>query len=419
MRILVTHVFGYVNKGDWMLLDALLQSLADAFPGAELLGICRDPASQARYFPQVRWSTQYGTSSRGGLRRRADNVAGLLVGVWRNVVRPSFLPRGAGGRASCFADLDLVVACPGGYLEDSNPSIVSNLAHLQMAVASGAPVILAPQSIGPFHSPFWRRRAAKLLRRTQRVIVRESASERIVRDELQLPDELVQQLPDMAFYDNRVDEAGAEAALAKLGVEPRRFLAATVLDWYFPGSNAPAQARAAYLANVAQVARELRARHGVSTLVLKQVEAGFGTPGDESAMHELHRLAPEAVAVDETNYPPPIMRGIIGRSLAFLGSRMHSNVFALQTGAPLAAIAYLPKTRGMMEMAGLGDQVVDIADFTAEELRAKIDFALDPQNRERFAEAKRRVDALGAEGRREFRRILLDAVAETATRRNR
>jgi colanic acid/amylovoran biosynthesis protein len=44
----------------------------------------------------------------------------------------------------------------------------------------------------------------------------------------------------------------------------------------------------------------------------------------------------------------------------FIGTRMHSNVFALSEGVPLVAIEYRFKTRGIMQMLGLERWVVDI-----------------------------------------------------------
>jgi colanic acid/amylovoran biosynthesis protein len=43
-----------------------------------------------------------------------------------------------------------------------------------------------------------------------------------------------------------------------------------------------------------------------------------------------------------------------------LGTRMHSNIFALGSGVPVLAIGYLHKTQGIMQMLGLSDWVIDI-----------------------------------------------------------
>jgi colanic acid/amylovoran biosynthesis protein len=44
----------------------------------------------------------------------------------------------------------------------------------------------------------------------------------------------------------------------------------------------------------------------------------------------------------------------------FVGTRMHSNIFALSQYVPAMAISYLPKTTYIMESLELSDYVVDI-----------------------------------------------------------
>ena len=44
----------------------------------------------------------------------------------------------------------------------------------------------------------------------------------------------------------------------------------------------------------------------------------------------------------------------------FVGTRMHSNIFALSMGVPVLAIGCQPKTSGLMEQLGLGEWTVPI-----------------------------------------------------------
>ena len=58
--------------------------------------------------------------------------------------------------------------------------------------------------------------------------------------------------------------------------------------------------------------------------------------------------------------------GIWSRCDMFIGTRMHSNIFALAGGVPTIAISYLHKTTGIMEDLGLSDWVIAIEEFTSE-----------------------------------------------------
>ena len=62
------------------------------------------------------------------------------------------------------------------------------------------------------------------------------------------------------------------------------------------------------------------------------------------------------------------MKGIIKDAQFFVGSRMHSNIFALQQGIPVIAISYQPKTEYIMSSLGLSDYSLSIIDLTKEDL---------------------------------------------------
>lgn len=53
------------------------------------------------------------------------------------------------------------------------------------------------------------------------------------------------------------------------------------------------------------------------------------------------------------------MKWIISRCQWFNGTRMHATIAGLSTGVPTTAIAYSPKTQGVFETCGLGHAVVD------------------------------------------------------------
>jgi|HigsolmetaAR202D_1030399.scaffolds.fasta_scaffold02532_11 Uncharacterized conserved protein len=414
MKILVTHVFGYANKGDWILLKSLLDVLEEAFPGAEIRGICRDPDAQALRFPKVKWFKQAGVSVRTGIRRRVENVLGLAKAVADYSIAPvlkgSSDAKGLFG--SCFRGVDLVVACPGGYLEDSNVSIITNLVHLHMALSTNAPVVLAPQSIGPFRSNLWAALTGSLLRRVQRIYVREEHSWKTVVERLGVPRQTVELAVDMALYGFESDQARAEEELRKYELTPGSYLAATVIDWYFPKSVDPGAARERYIRALAGVMRRLWTAHGIRTLLLKQVEAAAGVPGDDAVLNAVQNLAGEAVVVPPENYPPEVMQALIGASAAFLGSRMHSSVFAMQQGVPFVGIGYLPKTHGIMSMFGLGDYVCPIEEVSEDILYGMLVSAMS--DRERFLSAQASIRHQGGEARAKLIRALTGFVRQPA-----
>ncbi len=407
MVVLVTHVFGYANKGDHALLESLVKSIRVTFPDAVIRGICRHPATQKNFFPDVQWFRSLGGSCRQGIARQVENTYSTLCGFVRHMV-PSVaraVKWGVNSSPACYQGVDLVVACPGGYLEDSNHSIIPNLLELWFSIRSPAPVILAPQSIGPFRSRIWRWAASRILRRADYICVREDESRRIVLEDLGVPGHIVYSLPDMAFYDCDVSLASGEVARRSLGIaDAEDYACGTMVDWYFPFHPNPHQKKLRYISEVAAVARQIRAVLGMRTVMLKQIDASPGIAGDDEILHQLKALSDGAVICASEAYPPAVMRAIIAGAKLFLGSRMHSNIFAVQSAVPTVAIGYLPKTQAIMAMLGLGEFVCDIAEMDRHSFFRLACRAMD--SHEVFRMARDRLELLGQSGRNEFQALL-------------
>lgn len=69
--------------------------------------------------------------------------------------------------------------------------------------------------------------------------------------------------------------------------------------------------------------------------------------------------AGDRVRVVQAEYSASEMKWLIGQTDMFVGTRMHSTIAALSSGVPTAAIAYSQKTRGVFETCGQGDRVAD------------------------------------------------------------
>lgn len=410
--VLISHVYGYANKGDWALLDTTCRLILQTFPHSYLYGVCRDPASQALIFPTIYWVRQAGVSTADGWRRKYEVSLQLLWTLCRFSLlsRCTWFKGTATQLLQTFRRADLVIACPGGYLNDASFSIVTNIVHLWLAQRTGQPVLLAPQSVGPVKSAVLRRVLAASLKNVCAVCVRDTYSLRFVLEDLMVPANRVHLLPDMAFTDAEADTSTALVELRALGMANMAFAAATVVGWTFPYSDDPKGANDHYLHEVAAAFKLIYERLGLKTLLLKQVEASPGIEGDDSLMERIFSMASEAVVVSTRNYSPAVFRGVLSRAACFVGSRMHSNIFAVQVGIPVVALAYLPKTRGIMEMLALERYVCDIENVSAESLVETLTTAL--AHRDDFVRAKGRCAELGAACRERFTALLVASVRD-------
>lgn len=67
---------------------------------------------------------------------------------------------------------------------------------------------------------------------------------------------------------------------------------------------------------------------------------------------------------------------MIGYMDLFIGTRMHSNIFALSMHVPTVAIGYRHKTRGIMEMLQMENYVCDVSNIRFEDIAKKVEAAL-------------------------------------------
>jgi len=70
----------------------------------------------------------------------------------------------------------------------------------------------------------------------------------------------------------------------------------------------------------------------------------------------------------KNNYTAGELRAMYGEMDFFIGTRMHSNIFALSMDVPTIAIGYQWKTRGIMNMLELTDFVVNIEEISKKKL---------------------------------------------------
>lgn len=126
-----------------------------------------------------------------------------------------------------------------------------------------------------------------------------------------------------------------------------------------------------YEAGCAEVARHFIEHYGGRVILFPQV-LGPSTSQDDRvpARRIARRLSDMAPYVFLVEHPPSpgLLKAVYGQMDVFIGTRMHSNIFALSQGVPVIAIGYQPKTEGIMQMAGLGRWTISIQHATGQSL---------------------------------------------------
>lgn len=242
----------------------------------------------------------------------------------------------------------------------------------EVSIALRKPLVLAPQTFGPFSSPSASKRAANIVRRATMAWARDARSF-----------EILKRLLGDAFDPERhrlgVDVAfgmrpapPGEAVRAGLPFEQAATRGRPVIGFNVSGLiwNDPEKARsryrfkADYRAAVMGFLTRLLEREDVELLLVPHVLAPTGHfESDEDACEAAREALPAAVrdrahvlrGVDTA----PGAKWVIARCDWFCGTRMHATIAGLSSGVPTGSISYSDKTLGVFETCSVGDAVID------------------------------------------------------------
>ncbi|WP_191280111.1 polysaccharide pyruvyl transferase family protein [Nocardioides flavus (ex Wang et al. 2016)] len=233
------------------------------------------------------------------------------------------------------------------------------------ALRAGRPLVLLPQTYGPFTTPRARRLAERIVRSATVAYARDPRSFEQLR-ELAGPDADMTRLRD-----------GVDVAFA---LEPRRPNART-MDLLAPADGRPTagvnvsgllrDATAAaqfnivgdYVATMASLVRALLEADSHVVLVPHVHAPGGHGESDIDAIEMVLERLPADMKQHTTVVPPTLdaaeLKWCISRFDWFVGTRMHATIAALSTLTPAAAYAYSDKTLGVFETCGVGEHVID------------------------------------------------------------
>ena len=239
-----------------------------------------------------------------------------------------------------------------------------------LAMEMGLPLILLPQTYGPYASPKARATAAKILQGATQAWARDAASLVIARDllgekfdpsrhrcgvdmafglriERPADAELLQQISAWRSSGDLVVGLNVSGMLFESEQDVKRF---GFID--------------SYTDTVRELLRQLLRRPGVRIMLVPHVTAKNDPHTGDAAANEMlvRDLSPaerERVLLVPGTLGPMELKWVVGQCDWFCGTRMHACIAALSQGVPSTSIAYSDKTAGVFATAGVQDGVVD------------------------------------------------------------
>lgn len=383
VKILIINVHSAQNKGDAALLAMAIKYLRDVFPKSSFTIAANDldglTIAESKVGSFFYW--MHKVSSEGKMQWYPLGIMKILiVSLWalmtcRLFGRPSFLgvQRALKDTISVYFEADLVVSAPGNFLYSSGKFGFTFLVityTMGYALLAGKPLYLLPQSVGPLRRNRDRKLLRWILNRARIVMIREPLSkEELLNAGVNNPRCYL--MPDLAFALQGAPLQEAIAQLRAWNVDinaDRPLLGVTVINWGARTAKEGLQIR--YEEALIRAITYFLDNFGGKALFFPQVRSKAFVNDDLTVARRITaRLGKERhVLLIEEDLSPELLKAIYGLMDIFVGTRMHSNIFALSQGVPVIAIAYFPKTRGIMQMLGLEEWVLDIEKIAPESL---------------------------------------------------
>ena len=254
------------------------------------------------------------------------------------------------------------------------------VAPKRLALDLGVPLVLLPQTYGPFHLPSSRRAARAILAGAALAWARDARSFEALR-------ELAG-----ADFDPERHRLGVDVAFGLEARAPRAALPEAIAGWLHRPRSAPLvglnvsglianDPRASerfglevdYRAALRALVERLLERSDARVLLVPHVLVPDGAVESDplacrALRAELPRRDLERVEVLPAGLDQSETKWVLGQLDWFCGTRMHACIGALSSGVPAAGVAYSPKTRGVFETCGQGERVADLRRGTAAEL---------------------------------------------------
>lgn len=380
MKILITNIYSWKNKGDAAIVLSMLEDIKKQFPSAEIYLSSFDPNDNKKY-----GDFKFYRTINGILYPNFKNLPKCLMKfIWFMVrikifelinllgVKPYFLFFGElKEKIKSYSQFDLIIACGGGYLLTKSQlsifPIKTKTYDFYLASLFNKNYILYNQSIGPFMNQWHFLFIRKALSKAKLIICREVLTYNRLK-KYGLKNIILSH--DIAF---NLKSKENDALLRKYKYDKKNInIGITVRNWLKQNK------QKIYEKEIAKfIIQKINYDNKIVFYFMPQVIFKEFNDNDLIVARRICSYIPDkikknVIIVDEDLHPCEL-KYIISKMNFFIGTRMHSNIFALSSNVKTIAICYEPKTRGIMKMIGLNNYVMDMDKMASENLHKIFD----------------------------------------------
>ncbi|OIQ52779.1 colanic acid biosynthesis protein [Moorella thermoacetica] len=261
---------------------------------------------------------------------------------------------------------DIIIDISGDCIAQAHAfrrTFYANCYELLRPIVLGKPVVLAPQSIGPFENRLARGLATFILRRASFIMAREQITYDFLSNEMMLdrvrlvldsgfemPSASTERIREILYKERfEQDISGIVVGVTPDGIWPRFFNSLGADHLLEECINA-----------VVTVIDRLIKNYGANIILIPHSTSTFND--DRPIIKKICSAVEnrDKIKVFSGKYRPEEIKGIIGSCDIFIGGRMHACIAALSSYVPTVALSHSHKYFGIMEMLGQGSFVWDI-----------------------------------------------------------
>lgn len=265
------------------------------------------------------------------------------------------------------SESDFIVVCGGGFLGGKKLESLMHLFQMYINTKFKKDVYVMGNSIEPMTNKLVKKYTNKVLKKMTHVYAREIITYEYLKTIL--PKSKFSLIPDMAFM--LEDNYKKNSMIDELKKEAKNVYGITVRKWNFPNSKNPKEKMKIYIDSIIEFMDKEISKKNYFVFV-PQVIVGYADDTDVAKKIKAGLKNPDGFIIIEDDLSPNEIKSLISNFNYFIGTRMHSNIFATSMKIPTLAIAYEKKTVGIMHTVGLDEYVIDIENIDFNILEEKV-----------------------------------------------
>lgn len=381
-KITITNAYTWYNKGDAGILLGILESLKQIYsndisidilsftPEEDKKRYCEDEVVNNVY-SNILNPFPYKNSSIGKILA----ILKLILKMIYIYITTKISLKNATKKnkiLKVLSESDIIVVCGGGFLGGKKYDSLMHVFQIYVNTLFKKPVIIMGTSVEPMNKGIIKRYTEKVLKKVDYIYAREEITYSYLGTFLEKTK--YDMIPDFAFMLR--DEPEENKKVKELKEKHESVLGITVRKWNFPNKENKELAMQNYIDSIVQTIDFFYNEKNISFVFVPQVIVKNRNDADVAKSIKDKLKNKDALEIIEDDLSPTEIKGLISNFDMFVGTRMHSNIFATSMKVPTVAIAYEKKTNGIMKMLGLEDYLIEIDNITSEKLISKIELAI-------------------------------------------